>query len=409
MNPTVRRIFCPPKEAYDPDLNADFRYGRPLPPLNELVESSKVIALKLPIAADEKLARIMGTLLKQDWQRAVLNRVPVMQEHPERQFRHVVMLIDEYHLLATAGGSRPIGDEKFLNLCRGAKCIPVVAFQSLSSLRDTVPQDTWRTILSAFATTICLRQKDLFTAEIISKMIGRVDTFKEHYALSEGTQDARVSLVTARTTGPRSSMSMSHSYQPHERVPEGTERRDGASPRHGPRAGKQWRRATSADNLLFDPARTKSSCFVLGNPQPAKALNEGRCMSSAAMIQQFSIDRPSTRDQQPGWETILPYIGPLVCYVEDPEVSEIMVNPSGRIFIERSGLLQDTGKYFADAQLEAAVVRIARGLGSDISARQPILETRSSGRIQGGRRDAPLQRGRHHSHDPQVSVHALWH
>src|SRR5580704_748022 len=64
VNPLVRRVFCPPKEAYDPEQNADFRYGRPLPPLNDLVESSKVIALKLPVSGEEKLARIMGTLLK---------------------------------------------------------------------------------------------------------------------------------------------------------------------------------------------------------------------------------------------------------------------------------------------------------------------------------------------------------
>src|SRR5580700_4354323 len=103
VNPLVRRVFCPPKEAYDPEQNADFRYGRPLPPLNDLVESSKVIALKLPVSGEEKLARIMGTLLKQDWQRVVLNRIPRMQSQPGF-YRPVVMLID--HLLATAGGSK---------------------------------------------------------------------------------------------------------------------------------------------------------------------------------------------------------------------------------------------------------------------------------------------------------------
>ena len=213
VNPTVRRIFCPPKEAYDPTLNKDFRYGRPLPPLSEVIETSSVIALKLPIAEDEKLARVMGTLLKQDWQRAVLNRIPDIQETPLLHHREVVMLIDEYHLLATAGGSRPIGDEKFLNLCRAAKCIPIVATQSISSLRDTIPAETWRTILQGFATTICLRQKDLFTAETISKMCGRIDDYREHYSFSEGSQDAKVSWATARTTANRSaSINVSHSY-----------------------------------------------------------------------------------------------------------------------------------------------------------------------------------------------------
>jgi hypothetical protein len=71
VDPNVRRIFCPPRQAYDPELNRDFRYGRPLPSLDQLIETPTVVALKLPIAADENLARLIGTLLKQDWQRAV--------------------------------------------------------------------------------------------------------------------------------------------------------------------------------------------------------------------------------------------------------------------------------------------------------------------------------------------------
>jgi len=31
-NPTIKRVFCPPKECYDPIANADGRYGIPLPP-----------------------------------------------------------------------------------------------------------------------------------------------------------------------------------------------------------------------------------------------------------------------------------------------------------------------------------------------------------------------------------------
>ena len=33
----MKRTFCPPKERYDPKLNADGRYGRPLPRLGELI------------------------------------------------------------------------------------------------------------------------------------------------------------------------------------------------------------------------------------------------------------------------------------------------------------------------------------------------------------------------------------
>ena len=38
-NPMVKRTFCPPKECYDPELNADGRYGTPLPPFSDLIEA----------------------------------------------------------------------------------------------------------------------------------------------------------------------------------------------------------------------------------------------------------------------------------------------------------------------------------------------------------------------------------
>jgi hypothetical protein len=36
-NPRVKCAFCPPKECYDAKLNADGRYGRPRPRLDDIV------------------------------------------------------------------------------------------------------------------------------------------------------------------------------------------------------------------------------------------------------------------------------------------------------------------------------------------------------------------------------------
>ncbi len=44
-NPDLKRIFCPPKECYDRKLNADGRYGVPLPAFGSLIESGKGVAL----------------------------------------------------------------------------------------------------------------------------------------------------------------------------------------------------------------------------------------------------------------------------------------------------------------------------------------------------------------------------
>ena len=43
-NPAVKRVFCPPKECYDPVANADGRYGDRLPPFTELIEPARLRA-----------------------------------------------------------------------------------------------------------------------------------------------------------------------------------------------------------------------------------------------------------------------------------------------------------------------------------------------------------------------------
>jgi hypothetical protein len=76
-NPSVKATFCPPKECYDPELNHDGREGVPMPPFSQLLEQGKVCALNFPVAMNPGLARTIGTLMKQDFQRAVLNRIPL--------------------------------------------------------------------------------------------------------------------------------------------------------------------------------------------------------------------------------------------------------------------------------------------------------------------------------------------
>src|SRR5262249_46830106 len=133
-NPDVKRVFCPTKAAYDPVANKDGRYGRPLPPLGELIEQGKVVALNFPMSMNPGLARTIGTLMKLDFERAVLNRIPVIEKDQTRHWREVLFLCDEYHSFATTGEHDPTGDEKFFALSRQARCIPIVATQSISSL-----------------------------------------------------------------------------------------------------------------------------------------------------------------------------------------------------------------------------------------------------------------------------------
>jgi TraM recognition site of TraD and TraG len=214
-NPDVKRTFCPPAECYDPQANADFKFGRPLPSLSWLVENGRVCALNFPIAMNAGLAKALGVMLKLDFERAVLNRVPVMEKHPESYFRQVLFLCDEYQHFATVGESEPTGDEKFFSLSRQPKCIPIIATQSISSLKSALPGESWRTLLQTFRTKIFLSLSDDFSARIASELCGREDKLKASYNLSESGHDANVSFLTGKALSHKANITASKSYSPH--------------------------------------------------------------------------------------------------------------------------------------------------------------------------------------------------
>jgi hypothetical protein len=141
-NPAVKRTFCPPPECYDEKANADYRFGKPLPSFSRLIETGAVCALNFPVAMNPGLAKAIGVMMKLDFQRAVLNRIPAIEANPEKHFRQVLFLCDEYQHFATVGETEPTGDEKFFSLSRQPKCIPIIATQSISSLKSTLPGET---------------------------------------------------------------------------------------------------------------------------------------------------------------------------------------------------------------------------------------------------------------------------
>jgi len=77
------------------------------------------------------------------------------------------------------------------------------------------------------------------------------------------------------------------------------------------------------------------------------------------------------------WDLILPFLRPIEELILDDDISEIMVNPDGRVFTERMGVLtwKDT-VHMNQSTLEAAVKSIARQLGDDVSDEKPLLDAR---------------------------------
>ena len=148
------------------------------------------------------LAKALGVMMKLDFERAVLNRIPQIEAHPEQYFRQALFLCDEYHHFATVGESEPTGDEKFFSLSRQPKCIPIIATQSISSLKSALPGETWRTLLQTFRTKIFLALSDDFSArpQVIFAEGGPI---QGELQPSESGHDARVSLLTGKALSHR--------------------------------------------------------------------------------------------------------------------------------------------------------------------------------------------------------------
>ncbi len=210
-NPRVKRTFCPPVELYRG--NGTQASGRkPLPPIATLLEDGKIIGLNFPVSMNPGLARAIGVMLKMDFQRAVLNRIPRMSADHGKVWRPIVFICDEYQHFATVGENEPSGDEKFLTLSRQARCIPIVATQSISSLKTTLPGDTWRTLLQTFRTKIFLALSDDFSAKIASELCGQDEKWRVNYNISESGHDSRVSYLTGKPLADKAHISTSKTY-----------------------------------------------------------------------------------------------------------------------------------------------------------------------------------------------------
>ena len=151
--PSVARVFCPPpptrrpahgtvepapangpgasSQALPPPLTAGV-LTQALPPLDQLIDHGKVLALNMPAGTNPALARAIGVMLKNAWLQALLLRPAKMKAAPGRYVRPAVFLCDEYQAFASVGEDDPSGDEEAFALTRQCRVIPIVATQSIS-------------------------------------------------------------------------------------------------------------------------------------------------------------------------------------------------------------------------------------------------------------------------------------
>ncbi len=91
----------------------------------------------------------------------------------------------------------------------------------------------------------------------------------------------------------------------------------------------------------------------------------------------IAIDRAALQAMTTDIVSDLAGYGPISTYLADPAVTEIMVNGPHEIFIERGGVLHDTGKRFMDEDhLRRVADRIVSPLGRRLDETQPYVDAR---------------------------------
>ena len=366
--PSVARVFCPPAPLAAPSLpdqtdpyetqgGISLTPGRRtdhLPPLDQLIESGRVLALNMPAGTNPALARAVGVMLKNAWLQSLLRRPAAMKLDPGRYVRPAVFLCDEYQAFASVGEDDPSGDEKAFALTRQCRVIPIVATQSISSLRSVLGSgEAWRTLLQTLRTRIFLSLSDEASAEMASKLCGQVAKIKSSYTINESAKSSGINLMSAQAGGGRGSVGASKSFH---------ERRE---------ALFQPRRLRPPRKLSGDLLAVRRRAIA---PPPAR-LPEALLPSRRPPILDRETDR-TAMSRHDALDLLKPFLPGLEAALADPDVSEIMINGPGNVWLEGHGRLTQIDAPALDAAaLERAAIHIARPLGLD-PATTPVLDAR---------------------------------
>ncbi len=215
--PDVAAVFCPPPPKSEPEESSSdadaAAVARRLPALDDVIEAGKVLCLNMPAGTNPALSRAVGVMLKQAWLQTLLRRPAEMARRPSREWRPALFLCDEYQTFATVGEEDPAGDEKVFALTRQSRLIPIVATQSISSLRAVLGQsEAWRALLQTLRTRVFLSLADDSSAEIASSLCGEVTRMKASYTVSEQTQRASASLLSGSAGGGTGSVGASKAF-----------------------------------------------------------------------------------------------------------------------------------------------------------------------------------------------------
>ena len=229
--PSIARVFCPPAPearqrrrpadqeptgAHGTDTTplAAIALSGDLPPLDQLIESGKVLALNMPAGTNSALARAIGVMLKNAWLQSLLRRPATMK----RRARPLLPAGRLYLRRVSSLRQRRRGrsERRRESVCPH----PAVpgdphrrhAIHQLAALRARQLRGVANAPANAPHADF-LSLSDEASAEIASKQCGQVAKIKSSYTINESARSSGINFMSAQAGGGRGSVGASKSFQ----------------------------------------------------------------------------------------------------------------------------------------------------------------------------------------------------
>ena len=197
----IKKTFCPGESAIT--FNG----------FDDVIDNGTVVILDCPEVSYGQLAQMLGIMLKLDFQRSALQRIPRQAKDSNVNVERPLMLvIDEYQNFVTVSSqSTPQGDDNFYALSRQSKCMCLCASQAPISLEAKIGKEKMRVILASVLTKICLGLSDYENAEWMASLFGKERQSFESYNIGENS-GGTYNLLTGNVGGKNSGVSQTSNY-----------------------------------------------------------------------------------------------------------------------------------------------------------------------------------------------------
>ncbi len=195
-------------------------------------------------------------------------------------------------------------------------------------------------------------------AEIIEKHRGQIDAEMTEYLVGEYLWRCVVTELARRATG-----KLVYSY--------GFEDTDVVSPRHEDAVNRMVGDVISAFPLRLRPHTVKDDVAAVEKHWDEQLESLKNRISPE--LRDYIVRRMVSKEIE---DVVLGY-GPLQDLLEMPNVNEIMVVGKDRIYVEKDGVVQDTGRsFFTDEIVQSVIERIITPIGRRIDRSTPLVDAR---------------------------------